>query len=172
MRRVVYAATRSRWLFEDNQAKLDTSVLSFTKLVDTQQLAVIFTAYSGPSLAMAPLAARKKVLLINAGAQADARAAASPSLINTLPAIGDEIAVLSQWLVTTGKKKAAILFENSAAGISGRDKYVRNFAAAQQMAQQYKQLGDTFIRWPAIRRTFCNFRCIGRERWWRWAAFA
>ena len=59
-------------VFEDNQAKPDQSILSFNKLVDLQHLPMIFTAYSGPSLAMAPLATRKKVLMINAGTlQAD-----------------------------------------------------------------------------------------------------
>ena len=77
--------------FEDNQAKPDQSVLSFNKLTDLQHVPVIFTGYSGPSLAMAPLATRKKVLLVNAGAQADALSKASPYLINTLPTIGDEI---------------------------------------------------------------------------------
>ncbi|MEI7710626.1 MAG: ABC transporter substrate-binding protein [Rhodospirillales bacterium] len=178
-------------IFEDNQGKPDQSVLSFNKLVDLQHLPMIFTAYSGPSLAMAPLAGRKKVLLLNAGAQADALAKASPYLINTLPTIGDEIAVLSKWLVKNGKKKIAILFENSAAGISGRDNYVSTLtaagativaqepsqfgqtdfrpallkladskpdvmvvsitAAAQQMAQQYKQMGVTF---PVAGTTF------------------
>ncbi len=58
-------------LFEDNQAKPDQSVLSFNKLVDLQHVSLIFTAFSGPSLAMAPLATRKKILMVNAGAQAD-----------------------------------------------------------------------------------------------------
>ncbi len=49
---------------------------------------------------------------------------ASPYLINTLPTIGDEIEVLSKYLAGEGKKKAAILFENDAAGISGRDDYL------------------------------------------------
>jgi len=91
------------------------------------------------------------VLLINAGAQADALATASPFLINTLPTIGDEIAVLSKWLVKNGKKKAAILFENSAAGISGRDNYVKHFAAAggTVIAQESSQFGQTDFR-PAL----------------------
>ncbi len=54
-------------LFEDNQAKPDLSVLSFNKLVDLQHVPMIFTGYSGPTLAMAPLATRKKILLINCG---------------------------------------------------------------------------------------------------------
>src|ERR1700760_216490 len=93
-------------LFEDNQAKPDQSILSFNKLTDLQHIPVIFTGYSGPSLAMAPLATRKKVLLVNAGAQADGLAKASPYLINTLPTIGDEIAILSKYLTSDGKKRA------------------------------------------------------------------
>jgi branched-chain amino acid transport system substrate-binding protein len=152
-------------LFEDNQAKPDQSVLSFNKLVDLQHVPMVFTAYSGPSLAMAPLATRKKILLINAGAQADKLATASPYLINTLPTIGDEIKVLSQYLTAEGGKQAVILFENNAAGIAGRDDYVKYFpeaggtiladakpqvmlvsitAGLLQMAQQYKQLGLGF----------------------------
>ena len=107
-------------VFEDNQARPDQSILSFNKLTDLQHLQVIFTAYSGPSLAMAPLATRKKILLINAGAQAGKLATASPFLINTLPMIGDEISVISKYMIGEGKKKAVILFENGAAGISGR----------------------------------------------------
>jgi branched-chain amino acid transport system substrate-binding protein len=138
-------------IFEDNQAKPDQSILSFNKLVDLQHLSMIFTAYSGPSLAMAPLATRKKVLLINAGAQADALSKASPYLLNTLPTIGDEIAILSKWLTANGKKKAAILFENSAAGISGRDNYVSTFTAAGGtiVAQEPSQFGQTDFR-PAL----------------------
>ena len=117
-------------LFEDNQAKPDQSILSFNKLTDLQHVPVIFTGYSGPSLAMAPLATRKKVLLVNAGAQADGLAKASPYLINTLPTIGGEIEVISRWAVRDGKKKAGILFENGAAGMAGRDDYLKSFAEA------------------------------------------
>ena len=112
---------------------------------------VIFTGYSGPTLAMAPLATRKKVLLVNAGAQADALAKASPYLINTLPTIGDEIAVMSKYLVGEGKKKAAILFENDAAGMSGRDDYLKSFpeAGGTIVAQEATQFGQTDFR-PAL----------------------
>jgi branched-chain amino acid transport system substrate-binding protein len=138
-------------VFEDNQAKPDQSVLLFNKLTDLQKLPMLFTAFSGPSLAMAPLATRKKILLLNAGAQADALANASPFLINTLPTIGDEIKVVCDWLAKNGKKRAAILFENSAAGISGRDNYVKHFQAAGGtiLAQEPTQFGQTDFR-PAL----------------------
>ncbi len=138
-------------VFEDNQAKPDQSILSFNKLTDLQHLQVIFTAYSGPSLAMAPLATRKKVLLVNAGAQADKLATASPYLINTLPTIGDEISVISKYAVGEGKKKGVILFENGAAGISGRDDYLDAFpkAGGTISAQEPTQFGQTDFR-PAL----------------------
>jgi branched-chain amino acid transport system substrate-binding protein len=138
-------------LFEDNQARPDQSILSFNKLADLQRVALIFSAYSGPLLAMAPLATRKKILLINAGAQADKLATASPYLINTLPTIGDEVKILSQYLTAEGKKQGAILFENNAAGIAGRDDYVKYFptAGGTILAQEPTQFGQTDFR-PAL----------------------
>jgi len=137
--------------FEDNQAKPDQSILSFNKLTDLQHVSVIITGYSGPTLAMAPLATRKKVLLVNAGAQADGLAKASPYLINTLPTIGGEIEVISKWAVSEGKKKAGILFENGAAGMAGRDDYLKSFAEAggSIVAQEATQFGQTDFR-PAL----------------------
>lgn len=138
-------------LFEDNQAKPDQSILSFNKLADLQKVPMIFTAYSGPSLAMAPLATRKKILLVNAGAQADKLATASPYLVNTLPTIGDEIKVISKYLIGEGKKQGAILFENDAAGIAGRDDYIKYFpeAGGTILAQEPTQFGQTDFR-PAL----------------------
>ncbi len=138
-------------LFEDNQAKPDQSVLSFNKLVDLQHVPMIFTGYSGPSLAMAPLATRKKVLLINAGAQSDKLRTASPYLINTLPSTGDEVTVLSKWLIGKGLKTASVLFENDAAGIGGRDDFIRDFkkAGGTILAQEPAQFGQTDYR-PAL----------------------
>jgi branched-chain amino acid transport system substrate-binding protein len=100
---------------------------------------------------MAPLATRKKVLLVNAGAQADALSKASPYLINTLPTIGDEISVLCNWLTSQGKKRGAIMFENDAAGMSGRDDYLKSFpeAGGTILAQEATQFGQTDFR-PAL----------------------
>lgn len=138
-------------VFEDNQAKPDQSVLSFNKLADLEKMPMIFTAYSGPSLAIAPLATRKKVLLVNAGAQADKLATASPYLINTLPTIGDEVKVISRYLNAEGKKQAAILFENDAAGIAGRDDFQKYFpeAGGTVLSQEPTQFGQTDYR-PAL----------------------
>ena len=138
-------------IFEDNQAKPDQSVLSFNKLVDLQHVPMIFSAYSGPTLAMAPLATRKKILLVNGGAQADKLADASPYLINTIPTIGCEVEVMVRYLMSQGKKTGAILFENDAAGISGRDNYLKYYPAGggTLVGQEPTQFGQTDFR-PAL----------------------
>ena len=135
-------------VFEDDQAKPDQAVLEFNKLVDLQHLPMIFTAYSGPSLAMAPLATRKHVLMLNAGAQSDQLAKASPYMFNTLPTTQDEVGVMVKYLRAHGKSTAAVLYENDAAGIGGRDDFVREFKAAggKILAQEPSQFGQTDYR--------------------------
>ncbi|HEY6431320.1 MAG TPA: ABC transporter substrate-binding protein [Acetobacteraceae bacterium] len=137
--------------YEDNQAKPDQSVLSFNKLVDLQNVPMIFTGYSGPSLAMAPLATRKKVLMVNAGAQSDKLGTASPYLVNTLPSTGDEVKVMVRYLMDHGKKTAAVLYENDAAGIGGRDDFLEQYqkAGGKITAQEPTQFGQTDYR-PAL----------------------
>ena len=137
--------------YEDNQAKPDQSILSFNKLVDLQNVPMIFTGYSGPSLAMAPLATRKKVLMINAGAQSDKLGTASPYLVNTLPSTGDEVKVMVRYLLDHGKKTAAVLYENDAAGIGGRDDFVADYqkAGGKITGQEPTQFGQTDYR-PAL----------------------
>jgi branched-chain amino acid transport system substrate-binding protein len=139
--------------FEDNQAKADQAVLMFNKLVDLQNIPMIFVGYSGPTLAMAPLATRKQVLLVNAGAQADKLSTASPYLVNTLPSTGDEVSVITKYLIEQGKKKAAVLYENDAPGIGGRDDFVSMFpkVGGSIVAQEPVQFGQTDYR-PALLR--------------------
>jgi branched-chain amino acid transport system substrate-binding protein len=59
--------------------------------------------------------------------------------------------VLSNWLTSQGKKRAAIMFENDAAGMSGRDDYLKSFpeAGGSILAQEATQFGQTDFR-PAL----------------------
>ena len=115
---------------EDNQARPDLSVVAFNKLVDLYDVPLIITGYSGPSLALAPLGARKQVVVVNAGAQSDLLATASPYLFNTIPSARDELAILADYLVKTrGYKTAAIIYQNDAQGKPARDAFADLFAA-------------------------------------------
>ena len=67
-------------IYEDSQGKPDQGVLAFNRLLDLHQAPAIVTAFSSISLAIAPLATRKKVLVINPAAQTNKLADASPYL--------------------------------------------------------------------------------------------
>ena len=135
-------------LFEDDQAKPDQSILGFNKLTGQQRVPVIFTASSGSALALAPLATRNKILLVNAGSQADKLATASPYLVNTLPTIGEEVQVLSQYLIGQEKRRGVILFEHNAAGIAARNDFEKYFpeAGGTVLAQDATRSGQTDFR--------------------------
>jgi branched-chain amino acid transport system substrate-binding protein len=120
--------TKIELKIEDNQARPDLSIVAFNKLVDLNKVPLVVTGYSGPSLALAPLAARKKVVIVNAGAQSDLLATASPYLFNTIPSARDELMVLADYLVKTrGFKTAAIIYQNDAQGKPARDAFADLF---------------------------------------------
>ena len=136
---------------EDDQAKPEQSILSFNKLADLSNPPVVFTGFSGPSVALAPLATRRKIVTVNAAAQSNALGKAPPYLINTIPTIGYEIEILCKWMAKKGYKNAAILFENGTSGISGRDDYRKycGDAGIKIVAEETSQFGQTDFR-PAL----------------------
>jgi branched-chain amino acid transport system substrate-binding protein len=135
----------------DHQGKPAQAVLYYHQMVDLKGTPAILSSYSGPTLAIAPLATRQKVVLINAGAQADNLAHASPYLFNTTPMIADEAEALARYLIANKLMSAAILYENDSAGISGRDDFVAAFtkAGGKIVAQQTIGFGETDFR-PAL----------------------
>ncbi len=135
--------------FDDTQGKPDQAVLAFNREIDLSNVPAMITAFSAPTLAIAPLVTRKKVLVINPAAQADKLGTASPYLFNTMPLTRDETEVLTHYLVKAlGKKTAAIIYENSAAGIDGRNDFTENFKrfGGQILADEPIQPGDTNFR--------------------------
>jgi branched-chain amino acid transport system substrate-binding protein len=136
-------------LYEDSQAKPDVGVLSFNKLVDLNNVPAVISAFSSVSLAIAPLATRKKVLVFNAGAQSNQLANASPFLFNTIPLVKDETAVLVKYVVEKlGKKTAGIIYENAAAGVDGKEDFKKAFEAlgGKILAEEPTEFGQTNFR--------------------------
>jgi branched-chain amino acid transport system substrate-binding protein len=136
-------------LYEDSTAKPDVGVLSFNKLVDLRGVPAIISAFSSVSLAIAPLATRKKVLVVNAGAQSNQMANASPYLFNTIPLVKDETEVLVKYVVEKlGKKTAAIIYENASAGVDGKEDFKKAFEAkgGKILAEEATEFGQTNYR--------------------------
>jgi branched-chain amino acid transport system substrate-binding protein len=134
---------------EDSQAKPDIAVLAFNRLVDLHQISVVMTGVSNVLLATAPLATRKSVVLINSGGQSDRLQSASPYLFNTIPLVKGETEALIKFLVRKlGKKTAAIIYENTAAGTDSRDDFKNALQAAggKVLVEEPTEFGQTNFR--------------------------
>ncbi|MBS7707485.1 ABC-type branched-subunit amino acid transport system substrate-binding protein [Chelatococcus asaccharovorans] len=137
-----------RVIFDDSQGKPDQAVLSFNRMLDLHSVPVIITAYSSISLAIAPLATRREVLVVNPAAQTNKLEKASPFLINTIPLVNAEARVLARYAVDKIGKKAAIIYENAAAGIDGATDFRKYFEAVggQIIAEEPVEFGQTNYR--------------------------
>ncbi len=137
-----------RMVYEDTQGKPDLGVAAFNRLVDLHKVPAILTAYSSVTLAVAPLATRRKVLVINPAAQSNSLANASPYLVNTIPLVKDEVSVIAKYSAEKIGKRAAILYENAAVGIDIRDEFKKAFTAAGGtiVADEAIEFGSTNVR--------------------------
>jgi branched-chain amino acid transport system substrate-binding protein len=137
-----------RFVYEDTQGKPDLGVAGFNRLVDLHKVPAILTAYSSVTLAIAPLATRRKVLVINPAAQSNNLANASPYLVNTIPLVKDEVAVIAKYAAANIGKRAAIFYENAAVGIDIRDEFKKSFTAAGGtiVADEAIEFGSTNVR--------------------------
>jgi branched-chain amino acid transport system substrate-binding protein len=137
-----------RVIYEDTQGKPDQGVLAFNRLVDLHKVAAVLTAYSSVTLAIAPLATRRTVFVVNPAAQSNKLADASPYLVNTIPLVKDEVGVIAKYAAANVGKKAAILYENAAVGIELRDEFKKAFTASGGaiVADEGIEFGSTNLR--------------------------
>lgn len=137
-----------RVVFDDSQGKPDQAVLAFNRMIDLQSTPAVLTAFSSVSLAIAPLGTRREVLVVNAAAQTDKLENASPFLINTIPMVRAEASVLAKYVIEKLGKNAAIVYENAAAGIDGRNDFRKYFeeAGGTIIAEEPVEFGQTNYR--------------------------
>jgi branched-chain amino acid transport system substrate-binding protein len=137
-----------RVVYEDTQGKPDLGVLAFSRLTDLHQTSVILTAYSSVTLATAPLATRKKVLVLNPAAQTSKLATASPYLVNTISLAKDEVGIIARYAADKLGKKAAVYYDNATVGIDLRDEFKAAFLAkgGTIVADEAVEFGSTNLR--------------------------
>lgn len=137
-----------RIVFDDSQGKPDQAVLAFNRMIDLENVPALLTAFSSISLAIAPLATRREVLVVNPAAQTDKLEDASPFLLNTIPTVRAEASVLAKYAIEHVGKTAAIIYENAAAGIDGRNDFAKYFqeAGGKILAEEPVEFGQTNYR--------------------------
>ena len=104
-------------VIDDSQAKNDLAAQYATKQIQIYKVPLIVGAYTGPTMAMAPIAESNKVVLLNNGAQGDILAGLSPYLFNTIPSYRLNAETMADFLQKDKKlKRLSVLFENTVAG--------------------------------------------------------
>jgi branched-chain amino acid transport system substrate-binding protein len=117
-----------RCIYEDHQMDAKLGLSAFKKLTDIDKAIAVVTAGSGVVLAIAPEAERTHTLQINYGAVSPAIRKSGDydfTLVNDADVETDEIARLAAQ--TLGIKSLAVLYANTAYGVTTKDAIVRSF---------------------------------------------
>ncbi|MGH1354620.1 MAG: ABC transporter substrate-binding protein [Thalassovita sp.] len=135
-------------VFDDSQGKPDQGVLAFNRLADLQGAPTMLTAFSSISLAIAPLATRREILVMNPAAQSDKLEKASPYLFNTIPLVNAEVGVIADFAKGKLGSRAAIIYENGTAGLDSRNDFNKHFKkiGGEVVADEPVEFGQTNYR--------------------------
>ena len=104
--------------FEDSQGQPQPAVTAMNKLVRVSSEPVVLTAMSGISKAIAPIADREKVVVINGGGVAPDLAKLSPYFFNVIPLVNYEVRALLPYLKQRNLTRIALVYVEDPLGES------------------------------------------------------
>ncbi|MBN1460253.1 MAG: ABC transporter substrate-binding protein [Armatimonadetes bacterium] len=142
--------TKLRVIYEDSQGDAKNAVSAFRKLTSQHKVPVVIgDSFSGPTLAIAPIAQREKVVLFSPTASSPKLSSAGPYFFRNWPSDTAEASVVAELAIQKlGKKRCAVLYSNSEYGIGLRDVFIR----------RVQELGGEIIRQEAFREKDTDFR--------------
>ena len=104
-------------IFEDSQCSAKDGVNAMKKLVDVDKVPVVLGATcSGVTLAIAPIANERKVLLLSPLSSASEITNAGPFVFRVMPSDSFQSRILADWIFSEGHKQIAMLYVNNAWG--------------------------------------------------------
>jgi len=116
-------------IYEDHAADASKAVNAMRRLVEVEKIPFTLTSYSAPSLAIQPIGAQNKVVMMNGGGQSD-NLANKDYLYNNIPVVSNEVGVLADWLTKEKKFKAAVMIvANDEAGRNSAKSFREKFTA-------------------------------------------
>ena len=80
-------------IYEDHAADASKAVNAMRRLVEVEKVPFTLTSYSSPTLAVQPIGAQSKVVMMNGGGQSD-NLANKDYLYNNIPVVSNEVGVL------------------------------------------------------------------------------
>ncbi|MDP2701940.1 MAG: ABC transporter substrate-binding protein, partial [Candidatus Rokubacteria bacterium] len=116
-------------IYEDHAADASKAVNGMRRLVEVEKVPFTLTSYSAPTLAIQPIGAQNKVVMMNGGGQSD-NLANKEYLYNNIPVVSNEVGVLADWLTKDKKFKAAVVIvANDEAGRNAAKTFREKFTA-------------------------------------------
>ena len=116
-------------IYEDHAADASKAVNGMRRLVEVEKVPFTLTSYSAPTLAIQPIGAQNKVVMMNGGGQSD-NLANKEYLYNNIPVVSNEVGVIADWLTKEKKFKAAVVIvANDEAGRNAAKTFRGKFAA-------------------------------------------
>jgi branched-chain amino acid transport system substrate-binding protein len=117
-------------IYEDHAADASKAVNAMRRLVEVEKVPFTLTSYSAPTLAIQPIGAQSKVVMMNGGGQSD-NLANKDYLYNNIPVVSNEVGVIADWLARDKKLKAAVVIvANDEAGRNAAKTFREKFGAA------------------------------------------
>lgn len=116
-------------IYEDHAADASKAVNAMRRLVEVEKIPFTLTSYSAPTLAIQPIGAQSRVVMMNGGGQSD-NLANKDYLYNNIPVVSNEVGVLCDWLTKEKKFKAAVMIvANDEAGRNSAKSFRERFGA-------------------------------------------
>jgi len=123
------AGRKLQVIYEDHAADASKAVNAMRRLIEVEKVPFTLTSYSSPTLAVQPIGAQSKVLMMNGGGQSD-NLTNKDYLYNNIPVVSNEVAVLCDWLTREKKlKKAVMIVANDEAGRNAAKSFRERFGA-------------------------------------------
>lgn len=121
--------TRIRLTIEDTQAQPEPAVTAFQRLLG-QDVRFVESAFSSQTLALMPIAAQRKIPVMNGGAQSPLLGETGDYLFNTIPLIYKESEALAKYLHSEGMTTAAVIHTSDDGGVAAYEAFREAFEAA------------------------------------------
>jgi branched-chain amino acid transport system substrate-binding protein len=116
-------------IYEDHAADASKAVNGMRRLVEVEKVPFTLTSYSAPTLAIQPIGAQNKIVMMNGGGQSD-NLANKDYLYNNIPVVSNEVGVIADWLTREKKFKAAVMIvANDEAGRNAARTFREKFSA-------------------------------------------
>jgi ABC-type branched-subunit amino acid transport system substrate-binding protein len=135
-------------IFEDHAADASKAVNAMRRLVEVEKVPFTLTSYSSPTLAVQPIGAQHKVVMMNGGGQSD-NLANREYLYNNIPVVSNEVGVLADWLAKEKNlKSAVVILANDEAGRNAAKSFRDRYGAAggRVLAEEQIALDGTDFR--------------------------